>query len=215
MARRLRFSAGHAYRHLKSADPVLAALIERWGPYRPRPGSEDPWAALVRTIMFQQLAGNAARAIQRKFFAMYGLEGRPPAPAQVLETTDEQFRAAGVSRQKAGYLRDLARHVLEGKIDFAALERASDEEVVREITAVRGLGEWSAHMFLIFDLGRPDVLPVGDLGVRLGMKAAYGLEATPTPKQALVIGEPWAPYRSVGSWYMWRAVETVTPEASE
>jgi DNA-3-methyladenine glycosylase II len=209
--RRLPFSLARAYAHLRAADPVVGALIEEWGPYRPRPGA-DPWSNLVRTILFQQLAGSAARAIQRRFYALHGAEDRTPAPSEVLATSDEQFRAAGISRQKAAYLRDLAAHVLDDRLDFEALRRAPDAEVMAAITAVHGLGEWSAHMFLMFELGRPDVMPVGDLGVRAGMKAAYGLEAVPTPKEARAIGEPWTPYRSVGSWYMWRAVEGLVPE---
>jgi DNA-3-methyladenine glycosylase II len=208
---RLAFAPARAYRHLRAKDPVVAALIDEWGPYRPRPGG-DPWSNLVRTILFQQLAGSAARAIQRRFHALHGAEDRTPTPAEVLTTSDEAFRSVGISRQKAAYLRDLAAHVLDDRLDFAALRRAPDAEVMAAITAVHGLGEWSAHMFLMFELGRPDVLPVGDLGVRAGMKAAYGLEATPTPKEARVIGEPWAPYRSVGSWYMWRAIEGLVPE---
>ena len=207
----MRFSAAHAYRRLRAADPVLAALIEAHGPYRPRPGG-DPYGSLVRTVLFQQLAGAAARTIQRRWYALYGDEERAPLPAAVLSTTDEQFRAAGVSRQKAGYLRDLAQHVLDGRLDFDAMHSLADEEVVAALTAVRGIGERSAHMFLMFELGRPDVLPVGDLGVRNGMRVAYGLPETPTAAQAREIGAPWAPYRSVGSWYMWRAAETVTPD---
>ncbi|MFN8638732.1 MAG: DNA-3-methyladenine glycosylase 2 family protein [Dehalococcoidia bacterium] len=166
----------------------------------------------MRTILFQQLAGSAARAIQRRFYAIHGAEDRVPTPAEVLATSDEAFRTAGVSRQKAAYLRDLATHVLDDRLDFDALRRAPDAEVQAAITAVHGLGEWSAHMFLMFELGRPDVLPTGDLGVRAGMRIAYGLEAVPTAKEARVIGEPWAPYRSVGAWYMWRAVEGLVPE---
>jgi DNA-3-methyladenine glycosylase II len=147
-------------------------------------------------------------AIQKRFFALHEPGDVPPAPQQVLDLTDEQFRAAGISRQKMGYLRDLALHVAGGRLDLAALPSLPDAEVIERITAIKGLGEWSAHMFLMFHLGRPDVLPVGDLGVRNGMRLTYGLEAMPTPKEALVIGEPWAPYRSVGSWYMWRAAET-------
>ncbi len=210
-APRLPFSPARAYAHLRTADPVIGALIEEWGPYRPRPGA-DPWSNLVRTILFQQLAGSAARAIQRRFYALHGAEDRVPTPAEVLATTDDAFRGAGVSRQKAAYLRDLAAHVLDDRLDFEALRRAPDTEVIAAVTAVHGLGEWSAHMFLMFELGRPDVLPVGDLGVRAGMRIAYGLEAMPTPREARVIGEPWAPYRSVGSWYMWRAVEGLVPE---
>jgi len=161
----------------------------------------------MRAILFQQLAGAAANAIQKRFYGLYSGDGRPPTPREVLETTDDQFRSAGVSRQKAAYLRDLAAHVVDGRLDLAALPAMSDEEVIRRVTAVKGLGEWSAHMFLMFHLGRPDVLPVGDLGVRNGMRLTYKLPELPTPAQAREIGAPWAPYRSVGSWYMWRAAE--------
>ena len=212
MPNRLRFSARSAYAHLREADPVVGALIEEHGPYRPRPGN-DPYASVVRAIMFQQLAGAAARAIQRRFFALYGDEERTPDPLDILATTDDAFRGAGVSRQKAGYLRDLAQHCVDGTLNFEAMPDLGDAEVIERLTAVKGVGEWTAHMFLMSELGRPDVLPVGDLGVRKGMQAAYGLPDTPTPGRAREIGAPWAPYRSVGSWYMWRAVSTITPEA--
>ena len=211
MPRRLRFSAARAYRHLRGADPVVGALIARHGRFRPRPGG-DPYGSLVRTILFQQLAGPAARAIQRRWYALYGDEQRPPRPLAILSTSDEQFRGTGVSRQKAGYLRDLAAYIVDGRLDLDSLDPLPDGEVITALTAVHGIGEWSAHMFLMFELGRPDVLPAGDLGVRSGMRLAYGLEQTPTPAQARGLGEPWTPYRSVGSWYMWRAAETVTPD---
>ena len=205
MARRPRFSLRAAYAHLRAADPVVGALIEEHGPYLPRPG-DDPWAALVRSILYQQLAGSAARAIQRRFHLLYGDDPeRTPAPADILGSGDGELRGAGLSRQKAGYLRDLARHCADGAIDFAAFSRLGDDEVTARLTAVSGIGEWTAHMFLMFELGRPDVLPTGDLGVRKGMAAAYGLPAAPPPARAREIGAPWAPYRSVGSWYMWRA----------
>ena len=215
MPSRLRFSPAAAYRHLRAADPVLAALIEAHGPYKPRPAM-DHYESLLRTILFQQLAGAAARSIQRRWLALYGGggavgEGRYPTPAELLATTDEAFRGAGVSRQKAGYMRDLAAHVDSGDLDFAGIDSLTDDEVLRRLIVVKGLGEWSAHMFLMFQLGRPDVLPTGDLGVRLGMGVAYGLDAPPTPAEARVIGERWAPYRSVASWYMWRAVEAGRP----
>jgi DNA-3-methyladenine glycosylase II len=205
------FSVEEALAHLRGVDEALAGLIERVGAYD-APRRSDPYAALVRAILFQQLAGAAASAIQRRFFAMYSDEDKPPSPPQMLETTDEQFRSAGVSRQKAGYLRDLAAHVTDRRLDLQGLPALSDTEVIQQVTAVKGLGEWSAHMFLMFHLGRPDVLPVGDLGVRHGMRITYGLPGLPTPKQALSIGAPWAPFRSVGSWYMWRAVEPPPPD---
>ncbi len=211
MAARVRFSLAKASRHLAAADPVLAALIEAHGPYTPRPAM-DHYDSLLRTILFQQLAGAAARTIQRRWLALYGDgpaggEGRYPTPAELLATSDEAFRGAGVSRQKAGYMRDLAAHVVAGDLDLTALDALPDDEVTRRLVAVKGLGEWSAHMFLMFQLGRPDVLPTGDFGVRAGMRIAYGLAAPPTPAEARAIGERWAPYRSVGAWYMWRAVD--------
>lgn len=205
------FSVTDALVHLRGADPTLAVLIERVGAYD-APRRSDPYAALVRAILFQQLAGAAASAIQRRFFALYSGADQPPSPPQLLETTDEQLRSAGVSRQKAGYLRDLAAHVVDGRLNLTELPSLSDAEVIERVTAVKGLGEWSAHMFLMFHLGRPDVLPVGDLGVRHGMRITYGLPEIPTPTEALVIGEPWAPFRSVGSWYMWRAGEPIAPD---
>jgi DNA-3-methyladenine glycosylase II len=206
------FDIGAATAHLREVDSVVGELIDKHGPYTPR-RSDDPYAQLLRAIMFQQLAGNAARAIMRRWMALYGDQERMPTPKEILETSDEQFRAAGVSRQKAGYFRDIARHVVEGKIDFSRMDEQSDAEVIEHLTAAKGVGVWTAHMFLMFQLGRPDVLPVGDLGVRNGMRIAYGLEAMPTPKQATEIGEKWRPYRSVGSWYMWRVVEVVPPVA--
>ncbi|MSQ41598.1 MAG: DNA-3-methyladenine glycosylase 2 family protein [Dehalococcoidia bacterium] len=212
MTARVRFSLARAYRHLRAVDPRLGALIEASGPFTPRPG-DDPYGRLVRTILFQQLAGPAARAIQRRWLTLYGDGAATPAPRAILATSDEQFRSAGVSRQKAAYLRDLAAQVLDGRLDLEALGAAPDEAVTRALTVVHGLGEWSAHIFLLLELGRPDVLPAGDLGVRRGMQIVYGLAKPPTPAQARGIGAPWAPYRSVGSWYMWRAVDTVETAA--
>jgi DNA-3-methyladenine glycosylase II len=213
MPQRLRFSAAAAYRHLRAVDPVVGELIDRCGPFRPRP-SGHPYDAVVRAILYQQLAGAAAAAIERRFYALYSADHRPPTPSELLATTDEALRGVGVSRQKAGYLRDLAEHVVAGALDFTRLEAMSDDDVVAHLTAVKGVGEWTAHIFLMFQLGRPDVLPAGDLGVRNGMRIAYGLDATPTPARAREIGAPWAPYRSVGSWYMWRAAETLVPDGS-
>ena len=165
----------------------------------------------MRSLLFQQLAGPAAAAIMRRWYGHYGDESRTPTPKQILATSDEDFRACGISRQKMGYLRDLAAHVADGRLPFERLDEMSDAEVQEALTAVKGVGEWTAHMMLMFHLGRPDVLPVGDLGVRNGMKAAYGLAEQPTPKQALEIGAKWSPYSSVASWYMWQVLEIVTP----
>ena len=216
MAKRLPFSVKKAEDHLAAADPVLAELIAESGPYKPRPGDGQAYDWLVRTILFQQLAGSAARSIQRKWYALYSDDGaRTPTPQEILDTSDEEFRESGVSRQKAGYLRDLAAHVADDRLDFDALHAMTDDEVTKALTAVHGVGEWSAHMFLLFYMGRPDVMPVGDYGVRHGMQIAYGLDTPPTPAQAREIGARWAPYRSVGSWYMWRATERVVEKARD
>jgi DNA-3-methyladenine glycosylase II len=211
LAQRLRFSAAAAYRHLRAADPVVGGLIEEHGPFTPRP-SGDPYGQLVRSVLFQQLAGAAASAIQRRLYAVFGDESRTPAPEELLTLDDDAYRSVGISRQKAGYLRSIGEHVVEGELDFDGLDALDDREVIERLTAIRGVGEWTAHMFLMFQLGRPDVLPTGDLGVRKGMQVAYGLDEEPSPARAAEIGAPWAPYRTVGSWYMWRAVETVTPD---
>ena len=205
------FSVEEAIAYLRAADPVLAGVMDRAWPYL-APHRADPYAALLRSILFQQLAGAAAAAIQRRLFTHFGDEENPPAPIQLLSATDEEFRAVGLSRQKTSYLRDLALHVVEGRLDLAALPTLSDEDVIKHLVAVKGIGEWTAHMFLMFHLGRPDVLPIGDLGVRNGMRIAYGLDEMPAPARATEIGAKWAPYRSVGSWYMWRVAEPVAPE---
>ena len=208
---RRKFSVRQAAAHLRAAEPVWGRLIDEHGPYEPRP-SGDPWTALVRAILFQQLAGAAATAILRKWFGFYGDEEATPTAEQILATPDEEFRACGISRQKMSYFRDLALHTSDGRLKLSRLNRMSDDAVIDALTQVKGIGEWTAHMHLMFHLGRPDILPVGDLGVRKGMQVAYGLADMPTPKQAVEIGAKWAPYRSVGSWYMWRAVETITPD---
>lgn len=211
MTRRLKFYPARAYRHLREADPVIGELIDQVGPYTPRPRG-DPYVQLVRTILFQQLAGAAAEAIRRKWFGFYGDEDETPTPAQILGTSDEEFRSCGVSRQKTGYLRDLAAHVADGRLPLDELDSMDDEAVIAALTQVKGIGLWSAQMLLMFHLGRPDVLPAGDLGVRNGMKAAYGLAQTPTEKEAREIGAKWSPYASVASWYMWQILSIVTPD---
>ena len=205
--KRLKFQPARAYRHLRQADPVIARLIDQIGPYTPRPDGGDPYERMVRTILYQQLAGPAASAIQRKWFSFYGDETATPTPQQILATSDEEFRSCGVSRQKLGYLRDLAAHVSDGSLPLDQLDQMPDHEVIAALTQVKGFGEWSAHMLLMFHLGRPDILPVGDLGVRNGMKVAYGLDETPNPKQAKEIGAKWSPYATVASWYMWQILD--------
>ena len=203
----LPFSVAAATSHLRAVDPLVARLIDRFGPYDPRRHGADPYAAVLRSILYQQLAGPAAAAIERRFLALFGEDGLSPTPAQILGTPDADYRGAGVSRQKVGYMRDLAARLLDGRLGLEGIDSLPDDGVIERLTSIKGVGEWTAHMFLIFQLSRPDVLPVGDLGVRRGMKVVYGLEQTPSPAEALTIGRPWAPYRSVGSWYMWRATE--------
>lgn len=201
-----------AVAHLSGADPVLARVIEAVGPFtlEPRDGS---FRNLSRAIFFQQLAGPAARAIMNRVLAALDTdEERFFAPEQLLGATDEQLRGAGLSRQKTAYLRDLAEKFASGQLredDFAALD---DEAVIQRVSSVKGIGRWTGEMFLIFTLGRPDVLPVDDLGVRRGFQQTYGLADLPKPEEMQRLAEPWRPYRSVGTWYMWRSLGVALPE---
>lgn len=201
--------AKKAAAYLAEVDPVLNLLIEKYGQYLPSPPIHDGWSSLCRTILFQQLAGSAAQAIQTRWLNSYEktMESGYPTPKQVLKSSDSLFRDAGISRQKISYLRSLAEHVSEGQIDFQTLQTLPDSEVIEKITGVYGLGEWSAHMFLMSQLRRPNILPVGDLGVRNGMQIAYQIRETVTPKKASEIGENWRPYCSAGAWYMWKVVD--------
>lgn len=192
-----------AVRHLKAADPVLAGIIRKVGPCRlpaPRPGPKSVFESLVMAILYQQLTSKSAGAIYRKFKALYP---RYPGPGDVLATSDARFRGAGVSPQKAGYLKDLSWKVADGTVNLRGLGRLSDEEVVETLTEVRGVGRWTAEMVLIFTLGRPDVLPVGDYGLQKAVRGAYGLRSLPKPERFRRIAKPWRPYRSTASWYLW------------
>ena len=194
--------------HLRGADPRLAAIIERAGPceLRPRPGI---YRSLFRAVLYQQLAGNAAAAIMRRVCEPFG--GAVPAPADFLRVPDAQLRAAGLSRQKLAYLRDLAAAFSDGRLSPHRLARLADDDVVTAVTTVHGIGQWTAHMLLIFSLARPDVLPVGDYGVRKAMQQTYRLRELPKPHTMERIARPWRPYRSVAAWYLWRALDTATP----
>ena len=185
---------------------MLGGLIERVGPCRleaRRDGTH--YEALVRSIVFQQLSGKAARTIHDRFRALY--PRRRPRPELVLQSTDEALRAAGLSRQKVGYLRDLSARVADGSLPLAHLGRLPDDAIIEHLVQVKGIGRWTVQMFLMFRLGRPDVLPELDLGVQNAIQRAYGLRKRPTPKDVLRIGEPWRPYASVASWYLWRSLE--------
>ena len=201
-----------AFAHLRAADAVLARVIDGVGPLtlEPRDGA---FRMLSRAIFFQQLAGPAARAILGRVLATLGAdEDNWYAPAQLLAASDEQLRAAGLSRQKTVYLRDLADKFASGDLSEGVLHEFDDEEVIKRVSAVKGIGRWTGEMFLIFSLGRPDVLPVDDLGVRRGMQIAYGLADLPKADEMRTIAEPWRPYRSAGTWYMWRSLGVALPE---
>jgi DNA-3-methyladenine glycosylase II len=198
--------------HLRAADPLLAQLIDRLGALpapvraaaRPTPG--EHYAGLVRTIVGQQLSTRAAQTIWLRLLAQF--DDRPPLPEEILAADPEALRAAaGLSRAKTTYLRSLAEHVLDGSLELARLEQLDDEAVIAELVAVKGIGEWSAHMFLMFQLERPDVLAPGDLGIRRGIQISYGLEALPTPAEVITIAEPWRPYRTAACRYLWRAID--------
>jgi DNA-3-methyladenine glycosylase II len=195
-----------AVTHLKRADPRLAAVIERVGPCRFAARAEGThFEAVARAIVFQQLSGKAAGTIHKRFHGLFG--DRAPEPGELLAVPDEDLRAVGLSRQKIGYLRDLAERVASGDVPLEHIETLDDEAAIAALTRVKGVGRWTAQMFLMFRLGRPDVLPELDLGVQKGIQRAYGRRALPTPKDVLRIGTPWAPWRSVASWYLWRSLE--------
>lgn len=167
----------------------------------------DAYGALLRAIVGQQLSTKAARTIYLRVLDRFG--GATPSPEQLLEASEEELRGCGLSGRKTEYVRDLARHVLSGELELDRLEQLGDEEVIEEIVAVRGLGRWTAEMFLLFHLQRPDVLSGGDLGIRKAIQVEYGLEEMPPPKQVLEIGEPWRPYRSLASLYLWESLAAV------
>lgn len=196
-----------AITHLKKADKILSAIIARVGSYKIT-YREPTFQALARAIVFQQLNGNAARTIYGRLEEAAGGEVTPEA---IQNLSVGEMRRAGLSKQKIGYIRDLAEHALSGKLDFAGLHQMSDEEVIAALTDIKGIGEWTAHMFLIFALRRPNVLATGDLGVRTAVQRAYRKRKLPTPSQMEKIAESWHPYRSVACWYLWRSLEFKEP----
>lgn len=196
--------------HIARVDPAFAPLIQAAGPFVRRPPDADPFNSLVRAIVFQQLAGNAARAIHGRFAALF--DGHP-TPEAVLRTSVDQLRGVGLSGNKAASIADLALKATDGTVPLDRLDELSDAEIVSRLSAVRGIGRWTAEMFLVFQLRRPDVWPVDDLGIRKGFAVIHGLEAPPTPRVLDALGEVYRPYRSAAAWYCWRAVDTVLPEA--
>ena len=205
--RPLPYDANTARRHIIKSDPIMRDLVKKVGPYQLEVRGA-PYESLLRAILYQQLAGPAAAAIERRFLAIFG--DRIPSSRELIAVTDEQLRAAGVSRQKAAYMHSLAQHFEAGVLSDRHLRRAPDDQVIESVTQVKGIGRWTADMLLLFCLGRPDVLPVGDLGVRASMRVAYGLDELPLPAQMEQIAEPWRPFRSAATWYLWRRGDLVT-----
>ena len=190
--------------HLKKSDPILSAVIQRVGPYRIQFRDPD-FQTLVRSIVYQQLSGRVASVIFGRLLDL--VPRKKLTPRAILKLTHEQMRKAGLSNQKATYIRDLAEKTAAGLVNFGKIGALSDAEVIEELTRVKGIGVWTAHMFLIFALRRPNVLPVGDLGIRSAIKKAYGLDDLPHPKEMVEIAEAWHPYCSVATWYLWRSLD--------
>ena len=189
--------------HLKRSDPVLKTIIQRVGPYGQKMAPAD-FPALARSIVYQQLSGKAAATIYGRLEA--AVNGRV-TPRAVLKLDEARMRSLGLSKQKTAYLRDLAQKALTREVDFRTLPEMPDQEVISHLTAVKGIGVWTAQMFLIFALDRPDVLPTADLGIRAAMKKQYGLLELPKPAEMEQIAAAWRPYCSVACWYLWRSLD--------
>ena len=228
------FEAEVALEHLRMADPVMARIIDSVGAFEMRADGEDPFRSLARAIVYQQLSGKAAGTIFGRFLALFAAEGafdrdirrtdpewspltEPfPAPALVLAVEDEALRAAGLSRQKVASIRSLAEHFASGELGSEAFEHWEDEEIIQHLMRVRGIGRWTAEMFLMVHLRRPDVLPVNDVGINRAIARQYGLEGMPKPAEVLQIGEKWRPFATVACWYLWRTedVKLLVEDAS-
>jgi 3-methyladenine DNA glycosylase/8-oxoguanine DNA glycosylase len=189
------------------SDPVLRAVITRVGPCRLHAvAPRDPFETLCRSIASQQLSVKAAETIFQRFCDLFPPD-RKPTPLGVMTLGDAKIRGAGFSRPKVTFIKDLATHVLDGRLDLKGLRKHDDEEVMRQLVAVKGIGRWTAEIFLMFRLGRPDILPADDLGLMNAVQRAYGLRQRPTPKQLRKRGEAWRPYRSVAAWYLWASLK--------
>jgi len=193
-----------AINHLKKADPVLAAIIKKAGPYRAK-YMEPVFQTLVRSIVYQQLSGKAAMTIFKRLAE--AAKVTPLTPEAILKMRPQKMRTLGLSKQKTVYIRELAKLTRDGDIQFERLPQMEDAAIIETLTRVKGVGVWTVQMFLMFALQRPNVLPVGDLGVRAAMKKAYGLAELPKPQEMESIAAAWHPYRSIASWYMWRSLE--------
>jgi DNA-3-methyladenine glycosylase II len=192
--------------HLSQNDDVLAKLIGQFGPFTPEPHT-NYYYELVSSIISQQLSVKAAATIEKRFVALFGDEF--PTPEQIVAVDIEQLRSVGMSRPKASYVIDLARHIIDGELQLDHLPQRSNDEIIKELIAVKGIGEWTAHMFLIFALGRLDVLPVGDLGFRAGVQRNYGFDHLPSSIECKQVAKKysWHPYESVATWYMWKSLD--------
>ena len=190
--------------HLKRSDAILAAIIEQIGPCSMPPRVAD-FNSLARSIVYQQLSGKAAGTIFGRVLEAANTD--PLTPDSVLKISPERLRAAGLSQQKASYIRDLAQKTREGVVDFERLSGLGDDDVIAHLTQVKGVGVWTVQMLLMFALKRPDVLPVADLGIRKAIQRTYGLETPPKPKEMEAIAEKWRPYRTVACWYLWRSLD--------
>ena len=195
-----------AVNHLKKCDPILRAIIDQVGPCRMEFGPPE-FHSLAEAIVYQQLNGKAAVTIFKRFAA---LAGEPLTPEGILQLTDEQLRKVGLSKQKSAYVKDLAAKTAAGLLDFSQLPEMPDEEVIKHLTQVKGIGVWTAQMFLMFTLRRPDVLPTGDYGVQAAIKKHYKKRQMPKPHIMEKIARPWVPYRSIACWYLWRSLDIKT-----
>ncbi len=195
-----------AVRHLKKADPILAAIIERIGACRMEFGPPE-FHSLAEAIVYQQLNGKAAVTIFKRFVAR---TGDPVTPQGILELTDAELRSVGLSKQKSSYLKDMAERAARGELDFSRLPEMTDDEVIQHLTQVKGVGVWTAHMFLMFTLRRPNVLPTGDYGVQAAIKKHYKKRKLPKPEQMMKIAKCWEPYRSIACWYLWKSLDVKT-----
>jgi DNA-3-methyladenine glycosylase II len=194
-----------AMRHLDFSDRVLSALIKKHGPCTITPALANPFHALASSIISQQLSARAARAIKGRLFDLLRIDSF--TPEGMLRISPKDFRVAGLSRAKREYIRGLSLAVKNGELDFASIAKYGDEDVITKLITLPGVGRWTAEMFLIFGLGRPDVLSVNDAGLKKGFKVTYHLQEMPSASEMISISDPWRPYRSVASWYLWRAVD--------
>lgn len=200
-----------AEQHLSKNDKQLKQVIASIGPSRIKP-HRDHYGELVGSIVGQQLSAKAGATIWRRVLDLFG--GKMPTPQQLLKIDADEIRACGVSYPKIGYMKDLAQHILDGRLDLEHLSTVPNDQLIEQLTAVKGIGQWSAHMFMLFGLGRLDILPVGDLGIRKAIQNLYGLRELPDPEQIITIAakNKWHPYESVAAWYLWQSLDSSPPK---